>query len=163
MRHCIDAATILVFQLNFPSLYLASAPNLCRVIYTMHELSIACELVELVEKSARDAGAEGILTVHLRLSMLAGVEVDALRMGYLAAIEGTLLHGARLEIEETPVSGWCAQCGVERAPVDVQWLACPVCDIPLTKLQGGREIEVVSIELTVPETPEEDVHVHAFA
>lgn len=129
----------------------------------MHELSIACELVELVEKSARDAGADGVLTIRLRLGMLAGVEIEALRMGYLTAREATLLQDARLEIEETAVRGWCVQCGVQREPLDVQWLACPVCGSPLADLQGGREIEVISIELTVPETTEEVHYVHTPA
>jgi len=135
---------------------------------TMHELSIACELVELVEKTARDAGAEAVVSVQLRLGQFAGVEVEALRTGFLTAVEGTLLRAARLEIEESPMRGWCSQCGVEREPVDTQWLACPLCLAPLERLQGGREIEVVSIELTVPdalfpETIEEDSYAHTPA
>ncbi len=62
--------------------------------------------------------------MHLRLGALAGVETDALRTGYATAIEDTLLQGARLEIDEQPARGWCAGCGDEREPVDIQWLAC---------------------------------------
>jgi hydrogenase nickel incorporation protein HypA/HybF len=133
----------------------------------MHELSIACELVDVVEESARAAGALSVRSVHLRLGALAGVEVEALRIGYATAIAGTLLDGARLEIEEAPIRGWCPHCDCERTPVDPQWLACSCCFSPLQALTGGREIEVVAIELCMPdlagEVEEEAPHVHAFA
>lgn len=120
----------------------------------MHELSIACDLVDLVESNARAAGALSVSVVHLRLGALAGVEVESLRVGFATAVEGTLLAGARLEVEEVAVQGWCPQCATECAPIDVQWLACPICYGPLTHLTGGREIEIAALEIVVPdETP----------
>lgn len=115
----------------------------------MHELSLAIDLVDCAERSARVANARAVVGVRLIVGALAGVESDALRVGFDAAIAGTLLEGARLEIEEVAVRGWCPQCGAERAPVELQWLACVECMTPLEFLTSGREIEITSLEIEV--------------
>lgn len=117
----------------------------------MHELSIACELVDLAEASARTVEGASVRMVHLRLGALAGVDVEALRIGFATAIVGTLLADADLVVEETAAAGWCPQCAVEREPIDVQWLACPVCLAPLAHLVCGREIEITALELFLPD------------
>lgn len=122
----------------------------------MHELSVACDLVELAECAARDAHASRVEAVHLTLGVLSGVEPDALRMGFKVATAGTLLEGAQLTIGESPVVAWCSLCTCERTPDSIQWLVCPVCGVPLGALRSGREIELTSLQISVEETTSND-------
>ena len=80
---------------------------------TMHELSIALNLVEIAEDAARSADAEAVETVYLRVGVLSGVVKEALLFAYDTATEGTLLEHSRLEIEDVPLVVYCPDCQLE--------------------------------------------------
>lgn len=113
----------------------------------MHELSIAHSLVEVAEHAARDAGATAVQTVYLRLGALSGVVKEALLFGFEVATEGTLLAGARLEIEEVPVTIFCEVCAREVMLLHPQRFRCPECGTPSGRIVHGRELELTSIEI----------------
>jgi hydrogenase nickel incorporation protein HypA/HybF len=113
----------------------------------MHELSIAYSLIETAESAARDAGAQRVTLVHLRLGALSGVVEDALRFGFEVAAQDTLLDGARLEIERLPVMIRCPQCKQDVELPSIQRFRCPVCDAPAENVVQGRELELTSIEI----------------
>lgn len=113
----------------------------------MHELAIACELVELAQGAARRAGAAQVVTVYLKLGALSGVVEEALRFGYQTAAAGTLLEGARLEIEQVPVILICPDCGQRSQPPSIQALMCPVCGGLSPHIIQGKEIELTSLEV----------------
>lgn len=69
----------------------------------MHELSIAITLVELAAEAAQSLGAAGVSRLFVRLGAGAGVTAEALRLSFDLAAEGTVVQGARLELE--PVEG----------------------------------------------------------
>lgn len=69
----------------------------------MHELSIAITLVELAGDAARSLGAARVNRVFVRLGTRAGVAAEALRFSFDLAAEGTMVQGARLELE--PIDG----------------------------------------------------------
>ena len=113
----------------------------------MHELSIAQELIEIVEEAAREAGALRVEIVHLRLGRLSGVVADALLFAFDVATEGTLLDGATLAIEDVPVLVYCESCAANRVLEDIRCFRCPVCDCPTGQVVQGRELEVRSVEI----------------
>jgi hydrogenase nickel incorporation protein HypA/HybF len=65
----------------------------------MHELSIAITLVELAADAARSLGAARVNKLFVRLGTGAGVTAEALRFSFDLAAEGTIVQGARLELE----------------------------------------------------------------
>lgn len=123
----------------------------------MHELSIAHNLVEIAsaalleatatETSTGDANEIRVTVVHLRLGALSGVVADALLFGWDVAIRGTLLEGARLEIETVPIVAYCPRCASDVAIADMQYLHCPHCSGPTPRVVQGKEIELVSLEI----------------
>lgn len=132
---------------------------LCRIYtrtLTMHELSIAYELVTLAEASARAAHASRVLAVHLKLGVFAGVETDALRFGYESATRDTLLAGSRLLIEEAPLVIFCPGCAQEAQLASIQHLVCPRCGNPTADIRQGREVELRSIEIAEEDVPAAD-------
>lgn len=113
----------------------------------MHELSIACNLVEIAAQAAQQAGVKQVNAVHLRLGALSGVVQDALRFSYDIATAGTVLEGSQLVIEELPVVVYCAACGSESALPDLQAFRCGQCGAPAAEIRQGRELEIVSLEI----------------
>jgi len=75
--------------------------------YSVHELSIALNLVEIVEEAARRAGAECVVAVHLRLGAMSGVVREALEFCFPLASDtlcwpyGLWLHHGRLAIADS--------------------------------------------------------------
>lgn len=65
----------------------------------MHELSLAIALVEVASDAARSLGASRVSRLFVRLGAGAGVVAEALRLSFALAAEGTILQGARLEVE----------------------------------------------------------------
>jgi len=112
----------------------------------MHELSIAVGLIDLAAEEAARQGNVRVATVYLRLGPLAGVVSDALRFSFDRAAQGTPLEGARLEIEEVPVTVRCAPCGGDHAVADPRRIRCPICGEPATVV-GGRELELAAMEV----------------
>lgn len=117
----------------------------------MHELSIAHSLVELAGLSAADAGATRVRIVHLRLGALSGVVQGALEFSYGIATEGTLLEGSVLRVKELPVKVYCAPCQQEVELASIQRFRCPLCDTASGDIRQGRELEIESIEIDLPE------------
>lgn len=120
----------------------------------MHELSIAENLVSqaleaLHEASDRDSLAPfRVDALQLRVGLLAGVEKESLLFCYDIASEGTPLAGSRLTIEEVPVVIFCAACQAEQELPGIQSFRCPRCGRPSGDVRRGRELELVSIQLS---------------
>jgi hydrogenase nickel incorporation protein HypA/HybF len=113
----------------------------------MHELSIAMSLVDIACEKVRTLGDMRVSAVHVRVGSLSGVVKDALSFCFEAAAAGTTLEGARLEIEDVPVSVFCPQCSETRQLSSAQHLRCPVCDTLTFDVVGGRELELASLEV----------------
>jgi hydrogenase nickel incorporation protein HypA/HybF len=113
----------------------------------MHELSIACDLVEIAEAAAQNAHAERVVVVYLKVGILAGVVKEALLFGYDTVTKGTLLEGSRLEIEDVPLVVFCSICQCESQLASIQGLECPMCGNPLIEIRQGKELELTSMEI----------------
>ncbi len=112
----------------------------------MHELSLAEELAERLEEVARREGAGGIVAIRLELGALCGVDRDAFEFAFPEVARGGLAEGARLEIEEVPVSVRCHRCQAvtePRYPV----IRCAKCGSGDVDISAGREFKVLSMEV----------------
>ncbi len=111
----------------------------------MHELSIALRVVELAAARCREAAADEVTAVRLRVGRLAMVHAAALESAFAIAREGTPLEHATLEVIDVPVRVWCADCSAEADLVEIVPLACPACGRPTGDLRAGRDLEIESI------------------
>lgn len=113
----------------------------------MHELSIACGLVQSAVSEAARHGATRVTSLDLVLGALTGVEPAALTFCFPAAAAGTVCDGAELRIEVEPARGWCNHCNTCS---DVRELMspCPRCGAWPMDLEGGREMRLRSLEVT---------------
>jgi len=114
----------------------------------MHELSIALNIIELAEEELARHGELRVTAVHLRLGSLAGVVKEALLCSYEVAREGTPLAGSELVIEEVPGMIYCPTCNARRPVLSSEWFSCPECGGLASEILSGKELELVSLEVT---------------
>jgi hydrogenase nickel incorporation protein HypA/HybF len=114
----------------------------------MHELSIVLSIIDEigVESEARDL--RDIEVVHLKVGVFSGVDPNALLFAWDLACEGTPLEHTRLDIETVPLLIHCTVCCQDRTPPSPYQLCCPECETPSDTIVTGRELEVVSLEVT---------------
>jgi hydrogenase nickel incorporation protein HypA/HybF len=112
----------------------------------MHELSIALSMIEQIEEEKAKHGGGRVETVYVRIGVLSGVDVQALRFAYDLAREGTALAVSRLQIEPIPLLVYCPQCATTHSP-DPQHIACPRCLTPAQKILMGKELEIRAFEI----------------
>jgi hydrogenase nickel incorporation protein HypA/HybF len=110
----------------------------------MHELSLAAEIVRLVEASAAAERFRRVACLRLEAGALAGVEVGALRFALEASAAGTCLEGARLEIDEPAGRAWCACCA-EEVTIFSRAEPCPQCGGCPVKPTGGLSLRVLEL------------------
>ena len=108
----------------------------------MHELSITQRIVDM---ATDHADGSRVLAVHLTVGRLSGVVPGAVRFCFDLITEGTLLEGARLDIEEPAGLAHCAGCGSDFTLTDLVLLCeCGSADVALL---SGRELSVTSVEV----------------
>lgn len=112
----------------------------------MHELSIACSIVETVEENLTDANVRA-KKVYLKIGNLSGVVKDALLFSFDIAVQDTKLEGATLEIEELPVIIFCDKCNSETTLGNPPIFRCKDCGESTADIKQGKEMEIVSIEI----------------
>ena len=112
----------------------------------MHEMTLAMNVVEDVERCLADLGPGArVVSVTLQVGGLRAVVPEALSFCFEAAATATKVEGARLVIEEIPVRVHCARCESEWTVTEVAFM-CPNCEGPVRLLQG-KELLLRAIEV----------------
>jgi hydrogenase nickel incorporation protein HypA/HybF len=118
----------------------------------MHELSIVQAMIEQACEAAVREGASRVIRLSARIGVLTGVVRESLLFSFELASEGTVCEGAVLEVESVEVTVMCPQCNLPRTLHESYWrMVCPECGTSTAEVLGGRELELVSIEVESPE------------
>jgi hydrogenase nickel incorporation protein HypA/HybF len=112
----------------------------------MHEMSIAVSIIDIVVEQAQKADAGKINSVVLELGSLSGVTADALQFCFSSAAKSTIADNAALEIIEYKAKAICDSCNFE-FNTDQLVPVCPECDELVINVQGGREMQIKSINV----------------
>jgi len=108
----------------------------------MHELSIACSIVEVV---AANAKGRRVHRVTVEIGELSGVVADSVAFWFPEAAKGTAAAQANLEIREIAALARCERCGAE-FPTPSLLTICSCGSFRFKRLKG-EELNVKSIEL----------------
>jgi hydrogenase nickel incorporation protein HypA/HybF len=109
-------------------------------------MSIAQNVIEIVEQQLRDSGPARARVVRLRIGEMAGVVPDSLEFCFNALTEQSQhLQGTSLRIEQIPVSARCRSCQ-NVSQIEVPAFFCSSCGSSDLELLSGMELQVVSIE-----------------
>lgn len=123
----------------------------------MHELGIMTGVMDAVENAAKEAGAIRVLKVVLSVGEMTECIEDALVFSFeaLQDLEDyPLAKGAELEINMIRPKSHCLECEAEYVH-DRFHMTCPECGSPLTELIDGRQLQIDSIEIDLPDDEDE--------
>ncbi|MFM2079418.1 MAG: hydrogenase maturation nickel metallochaperone HypA [Cyanobacteriota bacterium] len=117
----------------------------------MHELALMVELQTLAEEQARLQGACAIHRLRVRVGALAGVDPEALRLAFEVVVANGAVRGlwrsATLDLETVPALWSCPDCEQPFRSLDGSQV-CPRCGALSARLLAGRELELVSLEVS---------------
>jgi len=113
----------------------------------MHELSIALSILDIAAEEAEKHGRARARRIHLKLGPLSGVEEQALLGAFEIARESSGFAQTELVVEKVPILVDCPVCRETRSVVSLQEICCAQCGTFTSNVVGGRELEVVALEL----------------
>ena len=116
----------------------------------MHEMSIVAGVLDAVSESAAQAGATRVLSISLSIGDMTQVVDEALEFAFEALTEGTICEGAELVVNKVHPRSVCLECGGE-FDHDQFHRSCPACGSYETQLVAGRELQIDSIEVDLPD------------
>lgn len=116
----------------------------------MHELSIAEDLITLIEDVARQNGATRVEAAVVEVGELSGIEPDALELAFEVVRRDTLAADCQLTIERVPLLVACTSCDWQGHAEKLAPL-CAVCASPVRVL-GGRELRLKTIDIDEDES-----------
>jgi hydrogenase nickel incorporation protein HypA/HybF len=114
----------------------------------MHEVSIALNMIDIVSDQCRKSGFTKIDAVNVKIGKASGVMTDALIFAFDAVKKDSMAKGASLKIVEVPVSGTCGECDKSFSVNEKYVLFCPVCGSKSFCVTGGREMDIIDIEVS---------------
>ena len=112
----------------------------------MHELSIAMNILDIVEKTAQTNGAAAVKDIFIEVGALAGVMIPSLEFGLEIAKRNTRAREAAIHIREIEGRGRCQTCG-GIFPMEFYIEPCPQCDDSYLSMVAGDELRVREIEV----------------
>jgi hydrogenase nickel incorporation protein HypA/HybF len=110
----------------------------------MHELSLATEVIKLVECEAEKNKARSVNEITIEVGNMTGIEADAFESALGILSEGSILEKALLNIIRIKGKGICHACDTE-FEMDRRMDTCPVCHSFPSEIRGGNEFRVVSL------------------
>jgi len=122
----------------------------------VHELGIMTGVLDSVCASAKEAGATRVISVDLSIGEMTEAIEDALVFAFDALQdlqEYALCKGATLNLHLIGCKSRCLECGAEYEHDRFHPL-CPNCESFATQLIAGREMQIDSIEVDLPDDGE---------
>lgn len=112
----------------------------------MSEQSVVLALLGRIEREAQRRNATRVRRVTVRIGELSGVDPDLLAAAFAAGAEGTVCHGAELQVLRTAAAWSCPSCRIDVARGAP--LRCARCGTPAT-LREGNEMELEQVDFEV--------------
>lgn len=112
----------------------------------MHEMGIAQNILDIALEAANREGANKISRIDIVAGELRGIVPLQLTFCFGIIAQNTIASSAYLNVEETPVTAHCEDCGEDFKVEDYQYL-CPKCSSLNVKVTGGAELRVKDIEI----------------
>jgi hydrogenase nickel incorporation protein HypA/HybF len=112
----------------------------------MHEISIAQNIIEIAQASARAQNAVSIQLIKIRLGDFTNIVREALEFAFEIAREGTMAEHAELDCEIVHMEFQCVVCKAATEPSPGCSFICIHCGFPL-KLVAGEELQIDYVDV----------------
>ena len=112
----------------------------------MHELSIAQNIIEIVEQAVPEEERANIESVRIKVGEFSNIVVDSLLFSLEVITAGTLLGNAKFPVDYIPLKVICKDCNKE---FNNQFaiIVCPLCNGKNTEVLSGTELMISEIEI----------------
>ncbi|NWF53591.1 MAG: hydrogenase maturation nickel metallochaperone HypA [Syntrophaceae bacterium] len=113
----------------------------------MHEVSIALNLLDIIEKKCREEGYQKVESVKVRVGKASSVQPEAFSFAFEIVKKDTRAQNARFIIDPIPLGGTCLACGNRFETEEAYILECPSCGSLRLQVTQGYELEIVELEV----------------
>ena len=124
----------------------------------MHEMGIVSGILQVAADSARRAQALRVVAVSVRIGDMCEVVPESLDFAWeVLRDKDPLTARAELRCERVRPASVCMVCG-HAFEHDRFHLRCPQCGSAETRLEHGRELDIVSLDIETPDdaTPDDE-------
>lgn len=116
----------------------------------MHEYSITCSILEILEKIIKEKNLKKIKKVKFELSKLASIEPGSIKFYFdFLTAENQRLKGAILKFKKNKLKLACSECGKifeSNAEFDISNVKCPACGSESVQVREEDDIRIISVE-----------------
>ncbi|HYA14977.1 MAG TPA: hydrogenase maturation nickel metallochaperone HypA [Syntrophales bacterium] len=113
----------------------------------MHELSIVCSILDIIEEYAEEHRFKNVNSLKLSFGRLSCIEPQVLEFTFEIQSSGTKAEGALLEFDIKPIIIHCLVCEKD-IQLDMYAAVCPQCNGSEVLLVGGTEmIQLLEIDV----------------
>lgn len=113
----------------------------------MHEVSLALNLLDIIEKKCQEEGYQKVESVRVRVGKASSVQPEAFSFAFEVVKKDTAAQNARFIIDLIPLGGTCSACGNRFETEEAYILECPSCASPSLQITQGYELEMVEMEV----------------
>lgn len=114
----------------------------------MHELSIAKNIVEIVEDEVKEKNAKFVSELNLEIGELSGIIVEALKFALDEVVKNSILDNTLINVNVVKAIAKCDKCGFEFDTNDY-YSNCKKCNNIYTEIITGKELKIKSIVIDV--------------
>lgn len=112
----------------------------------MHEMSIAQNLIEIIQEEMIRHNANTLRSVRLNIGQMSAIVPDALSFCFEVIVAGTELEGARLIMDIIPLKGYCSACENEFHIEDYVFV-CTSCGSTKIETLAGQDLSIVEMQV----------------
>ena len=114
--------------------------------YTMHELSLAMSVKEIVEDAAKSNGSTKVNEVNIVVGSFSSVVPDSLEFAMEVAKKGTVFENAKINIRTEKAVVNCSECGKD-TEIEDYIFKCASCGSGAVRVITGDRMYVESIDI----------------
>jgi hydrogenase nickel insertion protein HypA len=116
----------------------------------MHEYSITCSILEILDKIVNEKKLKKINKVNFELSRIASIEPESIKFYFdFLTAENQTLKGAILKFKKNKLKLVCSKCGKifeSNAEFDFFNAKCPDCGNGNAHIREEDDIRIISIQ-----------------
>ena len=112
----------------------------------MHELPVTQSIVRIASEEAKKNNVKIVKEIRIKVGKLTGLIPNCIQYYFDIISKGTVVEGAKLNIEKLPIRIKCNNCGKESI-IEVNSYSCSFCNSNDIKIIGGNEFYIESLEV----------------
>lgn len=112
----------------------------------MHEMSLMTQIFDIINDAIASHEVTEVTRITLKVGKMSNVVPDSLSFCFEVLAKGTKCEGAELVIKEILITAYCANCQREFVSEEFP-LKCPQCGGHNTRISGGTELAIDSLDV----------------